>query len=141
MNKVLKSEVIVARSGAFVKITVCVALVLSLIGCAIPLSKKINGRWQQYEQEGQPVEPEGWFEFSPDHSVIVCFSGSGKSEDRIQGTYHFLNENHIVLDMDVSRDGRAEKNLSLTGKVSFTENGDLVLEMEDAPVTRWKRVE
>lgn len=132
---------IVGRVRSFVKIVVGVALVLGMVGCTIPLSEKISGRWQKYEQEGQTVESGGWFEFSPDHSVIVSFTGSDNPEDIVPGTYRFLNEDHIVLDMDVSRDGRAEKNLSLTGKVSFTENGDLVLEMEDAPVTRWKRVE
>jgi len=132
---------IVGRVRSFVQIVVCAALVLGMVGCTIPLSEKIHGRWQKYEQEGQTVESGGWFEFSPDHSVVVSFSGSENPEDVVLGTYRFLNEDHIVLDMDVSRDGRAEKNLSLTGKVSFAENGDLVLEMEDAPVTRWKRVE
>ena len=129
------------RLKSFVKIVVSVVLILGMISCTIPLSEKINGRWQKYEQEGQTVESGGWFEFSPDHSAIVSFSGSENPEDIVLGTYRFLNEDHIVLDMDVSRDNWGEKNLSLTGKVSFAENGDLVLEMEDAPVTRWKRVE
>jgi len=123
-----------------VKISVCTALVLGIIGCTVPLSKKVTGRWQKYEQENQAVESGGWFEFSPDHSVVVSFSGSTNPEDIVLGTYHFLNEDHIVLDLDVSRDGRAAKNLSLKGKVSFAENGDLILEMEDAPVTVWKRL-
>ena len=131
---------IVNRLRSFAKIAISVALVLGIIGCAIPLSEKINGRWQKYEQEGQTIESGGWFEFSPDHSVIVSFSGSENPEDIVLGTYHFLNEDHIVLEMDVSRDSWGTKNLSLKGKVSFAENGDLVLEMEDAPVTYWKRI-
>ena len=139
MGIVSKATLSVTRLKFFVTIAVCIALVLGIIGCAIPLSKRINGRWQKYEQDGQPVASGGWFECSPDHSVTVSFSGTTNPEDIVMGTYR-LNDDHIVMDMDVSRDGRAVKNLSLTGTISFTENGDLILEPEDGSVTSWKRI-
>ena len=103
-------------------------------GCSTPITDEINGRWQKYEQNGEPVTPQGWLEFFANGSVALN-NASGGPENTLPGSYSLSNEGRIKIVIEVFA-----KELIMIGGASISDEGDLILDLEKAGLTKWKRI-
>jgi len=119
-----------------IKALFCIMIIWGVSGCSAPLSEKINVRWQKYEQNGKSIDPIGWLEFFPDNTVVLNITNSSELKNNIKGVYSLSNENRIKIKID---DFNIQE-ISIIGQASLADNGDLVLNLDEGVLTRWKKI-